>query len=284
MAVIALSSGFIFTACNKEAKEVTPKEAQPEEVAVEDNASGLSESDEIVAIADDAMNRGGSSMRVAAGQETYESTYGATVTVNQNGDGTGTVTIDFGNGVTGRDGRTRKGKMLVGYSGQYRTNNSRQVITLDNYYVNEHKVEGKKTLLTTTDLNNSSYPVFVTLIQVESCKIIWRDGKTTEWNGERTRRYDYKNTLLDLNDDELTITGTITGKSRDGIDFTAATTSPLVMSVSCAIAQKSWLPLQGMLEVTPQAGSKRTVNYGSGNCDRTYTVSVNNKSWDISAR
>ncbi len=284
MAVIALSLGFIFTACNKEEKEVAPKEAQQEEVAVEDNASGLSESDEIVAIADDAMNRGGAGMRIAAGHETYESAYGATITVTKNANSTGTITIDFGAGVTGSDGRTRKGKILVDYSGQYHTSNSRQVITFSNYYVNEHKIEGKKTLLTATDLSGSSYPIFVTLIQVEGGKITWKDGKITEWSGERTRRYDYKNTLLDLNDDVLTITGTITGKSRDGVGFTATTTSPLVLSISCAISQKSWLPLQGMLEVTPQAGSKRTVNYGSGNCDRTFTVSVNNKSWDITAR
>jgi hypothetical protein len=282
IALLTLSWGFLFTACdNKDEQEVQP---QTEEVAVGDNASGLNESDEVVAISEDALNRGGAAMRVSAEQETYESAYGAIITVQKNGDGTGNITIDFGTGTTGRDGRTRKGKILIAYTGGYRAHNSQQVVTFDNYYVNDHKVEGKKTLITTLDNSNGTYPIFVTRINVENGKITWKDGKTTEWSGERTRKYDYKNTLADPNDDLLTITGSSVGKSRNGIAFTAATVAPLVVKMSCAISQKSWLPLEGALEVTPEAGAKRTVNYGSGTCDQTFTVSVNGKSWDITLR
>jgi hypothetical protein len=283
IAVLGLAGGFLFTACTKEEDGVQPQ-TQTEEVAVGDNATGLSESDEVVAIAEDAMNRGGAAMRVSAEQETYESAYGALITVQKNGDGTGNITIDFGTGTTGRDGRTRKGKIFIAYAGNYRTHNSRQVVTFGNYYVNDHQVEGQKTLVTTLDNSNGAYPVFVTNIKVESGKITWKDGKTTEWSGERTRKYDYKNTLTDPNDDVVTITGTTVGKSRNGISFTAATVAPLVVKLSCAISQKSWLPLEGALEVTPEAGTKRTVNYGSGTCDQTFTVSVDGKSWEITLR
>jgi hypothetical protein len=283
IAVLTLSGGFLFTACNKDEDGVQPQ-TQTEEVAVGDNATGLSESDEVVAIAEDALNRGGAAMRVSAGQETYESAYGAIITVQKNGDGTGNITIDFGTGTTGRDGRTRKGKIFIAYTGGYRTHNSRQVITFGNYYVNDNQVEGQKTLVTTLDYSNGSYPIFVSQIKVESGKITWKDGKTTEWSGERTRKYDYKNTPTDLNDDIVTITGTIVGKSRNGVGFTAATTAPLVVKISCAISQKSWLPLEGALEVTPEAGTKRTVSYGSGSCDQTLTITANGKSWDITLR
>ncbi len=282
IAVLTLTGGLLFTACNKKEDDVQPQ-TQTEEVTVGDNATGLSESDEVVAIAEDAMNRGGAALRVSAEQETYESAYGAVITVQKNGDGTGNITIDFGTGTTGRDGRTRKGKIFIVYAGSYRTHNSRQVVTFGNYYVNDHQVEGQKTLVTTVD-NNGSYPIFVTNIKVESGKITWKDGKTTEWSGERTRKYDYKNTLLDLNDDLVTITGTTVGKSRNGVGFTAATTAPLVVKIACAISQKSWLPQEGTLEVTPEASTKRTVSYGSGACDQTVTVSANGKSWDITLR
>jgi hypothetical protein len=284
IALLTLSWGFFFTACNnKEEQDVQPQ-TQTEEVAVGDNATGLNESDEVVAIAEDALDRGGAAMRVSAGQETYQSAYGAIITVQKNGDGTGNITIDFGTGTTGRDGKTRKGKIFIAYSGSYHAHNSRQVITFGNYYVNDHQVEGQKTLLTTIDSSNGTYPIFVTRIKVESGKITWKDGKTTEWSGERTRKYDYKNTLTDPNDDVVTITGTTVGKSRNGISFTAATVAPLVVKLSCAISQKSWLPLEGALEVTPEGGTKRTVNYGSGTCDQTFTVSVDGKSWDITLR
>lgn len=283
IALLTLSGGVLFTACTKDEKGVQPQ-PQTEEVAVGDNATGLSESDEVIAIAEDALNRGGAGMRVAAGQETYESAYGAIITVQKNGDGTGNITIDFGTGITGRDGRTRKGKIFIAYTGSYRTHNSRQVITFGNYFVNDNQVEGQKTLVTTIDNSNGSYAVFVSQIKVESGKITWKDGKTTEWSGERTREYDYKNTLTDPNDDLVTITGTTVGKSRNGIAFTAATTAPLVVKIGCALSQKSWLPLEGALEVTPEAGAKRTVSYGSGTCDQTFTVSVNGKSWDVTLR
>jgi hypothetical protein len=283
IAVLGLAGGFLFTACTKEEDGVQPQ-TQTEEVAVGDNATGLSESDEVVAIAEDAMNRGGAAMRVSAEQETYESAYGALITVQKNGDGTGNITIDFGTGTAGRDGRTRKGKIFIAYAGNYRTHNSRQVVTFGNYYVNDHQVEGQKTLVTTLDNSNGAYPVFVTNIKVESGKITWKDGKTTEWSGERTRKYDYKNTLLDPNDDLVTITGTTVGKSRNGVGFTAATTAPLVVKIACALSQKSWLPQEGALEITPEAGAKRTVSYGSGTCDQTITVSANGKSWDITLR
>ncbi len=280
MSVVALTLGFAFTACNQNEE----KSAQPDEVAVTDNTSGLGESDDVIAVAEDAMDRGGASMRVSAEKEVFESTYGATVTITRNGDGTGSIVIDFGAGLTSRDGRSRKGKILVDYSGRHRTNNSQQIITFDNYFVENNKVEGKKTLFTTTDYSSTSYPVFFTSIKVEGGKITWRDGKITEWASDRVRKYDYKNTLTDLGDDEVTITGTASGKSRDGRTFTAAVASPLVLTVSCAVSQKSWLPVKGVLEVTPQNDLKRTVNYGNGNCERTVTISVNDRSWEIMVR
>jgi hypothetical protein len=158
------------------------------------------------------------------------------------------------------------------------------VVTFGNYFVNDHQVEGQKTLVTTVDNSNGSYPVFVTNIKVASGKITWKDGKTTEWSGERTRKYDYKNTPADFNDDLVIITGTTVGKSRNGVGFTAATTAPLVVKVGCALSQKSWLPQEGALEITPEAGTKRTVSYGSGACDQAVTVTANGKSWDITLR
>ncbi len=281
--LLTLSWGFLFTGCSKDDNTVQPQ-TQPEEVAVGDNATSLRESDEVVTIVEDAMNRSSAAMRVSAEQETFKNEYGAIIIITRNGDGTGNITIDFGTGVIGKDGRTRKGKILVAYTGVYRTNYSRQVITFDNYYVNDNKVEGQKTLLTTTDFSNLLYVVYVTNIKVESGKITRKDGKTTEWSGERVRKYDYKNTPFDLKDDEVTITGTAVGKSWDGISFTAVTTSPLVIRLSCAASQQSWVPLKGVLEVTPQAGAKRIVDYGSGNCDRTFKVTVNDRSWDITPR
>lgn len=185
MSVVALTLGFAFTACNKNEE----KNVQPEEVAVADNNTGLNESDDVIAIAEEAMDRSGANMRVSAEKETFESTYGTIITLTKNGDGTGNIVIDFGSDATGPDNRVRKGKVLIAYSGRYRTHNSQQVITFDNYFVNDNKVEGKKTLLTTIDNSSTAYPLFFTSIKVEGGKITWRDGKVTEWVSDRVRKY-----------------------------------------------------------------------------------------------
>jgi hypothetical protein len=58
-----------------------------------------------------------------------------------------TVLIDFGNNdCTGNDGRVRKGKLNITYTGRYREEGTVITITPENYTVNGHLVQGQKTI------------------------------------------------------------------------------------------------------------------------------------------
>jgi hypothetical protein len=150
--------------------------------------------------------------------------------------------------------------------------------------VNDHQVEGQKTLLTTIDNSNGSYPSLRHQIKVESGKITWKDGKTTEWSGERTSKYDYKNTLTDLNDDWVTITGTHVGKRPQRHRLHGRDHGSPGGKVSCAVSQKSWLPLDGVLEVTPEASTQADRQLRQRHLRPNLSVSANGRSWDITLR
>src|SRR5882724_12626176 len=58
--------------------------------------------------------------------------------------------IDFGSGCTGRDGRTRRGKITVTYSGRMILPGSSASTTFDGYFINDTKVEGTHTITNTS--------------------------------------------------------------------------------------------------------------------------------------
>src|SRR5436190_6315722 len=56
--------------------------------------------------------------------------------------------IDFGTAnCLCYDGKHRRGKILVSYTGLYRDSASSHTITFDNYYVNNYKVDGTQTVI-----------------------------------------------------------------------------------------------------------------------------------------
>lgn len=269
LATVVFSS-LTFTACKKDS------EVQPEEVAVEDNNAGLTESEDLVSISDEVMLQNSASLRVSGEGQSY---YGATVTITPKGKNTtGNIVIDFGNGTQGRDGRTRKGKVIITYTSILPESGEQRTFSFDNYYVNDNKVTGTKTV---TFSNDPSAGVYTASIN-SSLTIITKAGKTITWNSTRSRSYNTKNTA-DLSDDEISLTGTATGTNRNGTPYAASITSALLFKASC-LSTSGWMPVSGVLEVTPEGGVKRTVNYGSGNCDRVVNVTVGAKSFDVTVK
>jgi hypothetical protein len=267
----AVATGIMFTACKKE--DETP--VQPTETAVEDNSNAMAESDEVVEIAAEEMDSNSSNMRIDATQETYENSHGATITFTPKGsNATGSILIDFG--TTGikspKDGKTRKGKILITFTGKYRVSGTTQTITFDNYYVNGNKVEGTKVL--THQSENGTYS---TNIVVTGGKISYTDNTILEWNSERIRTWNLNGTPLNFQDDEFTVSGTASGKSRDGKAFSALipVATPLLWKVSC-FNESRFVAVSGILKITPEGTLERSVDYGSGACDRDVTVSAGN--------
>ena len=276
---VMLATSLMFSACNKEDE----KPVEAEEVAVEDNNTSLTMSDEILSVSEDDMNYNQNNMRISATEEasvTYTNAHGATVTFTPKGtNATGSIVIDFGlTGVkSNKDSKTRKGKIIITFTGKYRLPNTTQTITFENFYVNGNKVEGIK-VLTHKYENN----IWSTSIHVTGGKITFPDNTTLEWNSERVRNWNLNNTLLNLEDDEFSVSGTFSGKSRNGKNFSALIlpANPLIWKLSC-FDESKFLAVSGVIKITPEGAQERSVDYGNGACDRIITISVGDKNKTI---
>ena len=73
-----------------------------------------------------------------------------------------------------------------------------------------------------------------------------------------------------------TTSGTsFSGTASDGETYTGNISSPLILNLNCATPLYSkYLYVAGTLNFTPSGKATRTINYGNGICDLTYTVSI----------
>lgn len=207
-------------------------------------------------------------------QEVYGSC--ATLIVDTAGDPT-MLTIDFGaTNCTGIDGRLRRGKIIATYTGRYRDSGTVISVILQDFYLNDEKVEGQKTI---TNQGRDKDGNITFDIDVSNGKITRQNGKTIEWNSKRTRKWiEGENTLLNIFDDVYEISGNADGKTTSGLKYTVKITKPLNVKVGCR-----WIR-SGTINITPEGVSTRKIDYGDGNCDRVATVTVNGKSYQFEMR
>ena len=57
-----------------------------------------------------------------------------------------TITLDFGTGCT-VENITRKGKIIAIFTDRFRNTGAKISVTFENFYVNDHKIEGIKTII-----------------------------------------------------------------------------------------------------------------------------------------
>ena len=182
------------------------------------------------------------------------------------------LTIDFGSSnCLGHDGRSRRGQIIVTYTGAYRDSNHVHTITFNNYYVNNYHVEGSKTV-TNMGHNGSGHLYFT--IQVNGL-ITNPGGEQRSWTSSRQREWIAGESTMSWGDDVYLITGSASGTSFSGKAFTVTILSPLRIELSCRYI------VSGSFRLTTQDRPDRTLDYGNGACDNNATVTINNQSYPI---
>ncbi len=86
-------------------------------------------------------------------------------------------------------------------------------------------------------------------------------------------------TLLDFTDDVFSITGQASGTLKRGdktYQWTAAITSPLIKKLTC------WWISQGTITISRNNTPIGVLDYGTGQCDRKATLTVNGVIFEIS--
>lgn len=266
-----LTVSMVVFSCKKDEKD----EVNNETTTAQDNAISQNMFDDVKKVVEEAANDEGNTSKAGY----FFGTCAAVTIVPAWIDTTTwpkTMTIDFGTtNCTGTDGINRRGKLIVTLTDRYRNQGSVLTVLPQNYFVNDHQIEGTKTL-TNNGRNASNNLTFS--VQVTNGKITFPTGGYTTWTSTRTNEWIAGDTTSwfthgvgGLCDDVYLITGSANGVNRAGLPYVVNITSALRKEICCR-----WI-VSGKLDIIPSGLPTRTVNYdpgNNGNCDAIANVTI----------
>ena len=190
-----------------------------------------------------------------------------------------TVIVDYGDGCDlGR--RNRKGKIVIEVSGPMWLENSYRVVTFENFCVNDHKVEGTRTVTNEGRHEGGEYDgLRYFSVVLEGGRITTPDSTVITKDVNRTRTFvEGEETKWDTRDDIWYIEGIATGTNRKGIAYTREIISPLWKEIGCRFIT------QGTVVLSAEGRPDVILDYGDGTCDPIVTVTVGDESREINLR
>jgi hypothetical protein len=281
-----LSGALLFTSCNKD-KEISAADELGTIESIEDDAAadisyssstdealdlGMQENPDLFGYPSPTYSTDPNPSPRLSGnvsgrlQRCYTVTIDSTLTSK-------TVTIDFGSGCTGRDGRLRKGKIITVYTGRLRFPGSKATTTFDNYYVDSIKVDGMHIF---SNISSNSIPTYQR--EIKNGQLTWPSGRWVKRDAIRTvAMIKGASTLNDRTDDEFAITGSGKGENSRGKTWAHEITEDLIKRTTCR-----WIS-KGILQFRHNA-AVGTLNYGDGTCDNEAVLTVNGRTKIITLR
>jgi hypothetical protein len=188
------------------------------------------------------------------------------------------VIIDFGSGCEGKDGHVRKGKIIATYTGRLIISGNKASVTFDGFYIDSIQVEGTETITNTATNGNRQFTV-----DVENARLSKPNGNYTAWNNHKViTQTDGLVTPEWALDDVFTVEGNSNGQLKRGdllANWESEINEPLVKKFLCR-----WV-VKGVITSTLGTGAGAWVavlDYGSGDCDKKATVTINGSSQEIS--
>lgn len=182
------------------------------------------------------------------------------------------VVIDYGTSCTGIDGVVRSGQILAHLTEAYTDSSSVTTVTFNNYYVNSRHITGSE-VITNTGTNSFGHHVFD--VQIQNGNLYSVDGVTVYNSVQQREWIEGDGTLLDPTDDVYLITGTGSGTTTDGVNYTIVITSALRVALDCA-----WVE-SGILAITEPNIPVITLDYGSGTCDNQAVATCSGYTFNI---
>ncbi|HSC53133.1 MAG TPA: hypothetical protein VLC98_05935 [Phnomibacter sp.] len=187
-----------------------------------------------------------------------------------------TVTINYGTGCKGRDGRVRIGKIITVYSKPLILPGAEAVTQFDGYYVDSVKVEGKLTIQ-----NGTTSSELKIIRKVENGKLTKTNGAYIKWDAlHTTTMVGGMNTPLNPRDDEWSITGGARGELVFGtrnLTWSREITEPLHKAVACHWIDKGIVKIQ-------HNNHQALLDFGNGTCENKATITINGVTKEITLR
>lgn len=191
--------------------------------------------------------------------------YTITVVPSQPGLFPKTVTIDFGNGCLGRDGKFRKGKIVTIYTNRMLVPGAKVSTTFVGYHVDSFHIEG------THITENISFS------NMQGLKVSVINGKITNTNTGKWRKWNSVKNIVQIEgngtpnfplDDVYKITGAATGSNSFGNSWSSTIVEPLIKKFTCR-----WI-VKGTVHLV-RNGREALLDYGNGNCDNIAIIYIN---------
>lgn len=265
LATLAIMSALFFGSCNR--NKINDKNKDNDTSIASDNALSEFAYNDALNISDEAAT-----LNTGDNLGNYKTASNCATVTHDTTTNPKTITVDFGNiNCLCNDGRLRKGKILITYTGHYKDSGMVRTIGFDQYFVNNNQILGSKTVQNMG--HNVSNQLYFNI--VVNGKIIKSTGDSIIWNQNRVRTYIAGESTPIKLDDVYEITGSGTGTRANGNTYTINITQPLVKAIAC-----DWIKA-GELQIQPTGGNLRTINYGNGTCDDQATVTINGVTYTI---
>jgi hypothetical protein len=176
-----------------------------------------------------------------------------------------TVTIDFGTGCLGRDGKYRKGKIVSIYTAPMVVPGAKVSTTFIDYFVDSFKIEGTHITENTSRSNMQGWKIVVingkVINTVTNRWIAWNSTKNVlQIEGNGTPRFPL--------DDVYKITGNARGANSAGHTWAALVVDPLIKKFTCR-----WI-VKGKVQLM-RDGREALLDYGNGTCDNQAIIYIN---------
>lgn len=265
-----------FSSCSKDTTEDPVTDSDMQTIAMDDVAAGSLNDDIFSEINENLPSQ--NSIKSIRGKYQSKSSDSPIVTITPS-DSTYfplVITIDFGSGITGKNGKVFKGKINATLS--IDENQQTQIFNFEfvNFSVDNYKVEGTKKVSITTSFNfetglsrSQTIDADEVITKPNGAKIAWKSNRKSELtNGNET--------LLDFTDDVYTVTGYSNGVNAKGVPYT------MTISNNNPLQTKGLWPYFVKGSVTVLVKNRALVlDYGDGTADNKATITINGVSKEI---
>jgi hypothetical protein len=186
-----------------------------------------------------------------------------------------TLIINFGTTNCLQNGKLRKGKIIITYTGKYRDSLAVITTTFDNYYVNNNLIQGERVV--TNQGRNGNGNMWFT-IAVNNASIVTNNG-IINWSSIRTREWvSGIATYGNITDDRYKITGSANGNGINSNSFSMEITDTLNIDLGCL---PSCVIKSGTSKISPNGYADRIINYGDSLCDCNFDITINGTNYPI---
>jgi hypothetical protein len=180
------------------------------------------------------------------------------------------VVIDYGDGCS-HSQRTRKGKIIITVSGPMWEEGSSRRVELEDFYVNDHKVEGTRVVTNEGRWMEGEYEgkLYFSVVLTGGKVYVPDSDIVISKEVNRTRTFmEGEDTRWDTRDDIWYIDGIATGINRKGIPFSREIVNSLWKEIGCRFITK------GTVLISAEGRPDVILDYGDGECDQYATVTV----------